>query len=309
MHAGNRGNEPDGICVVIPSFNSATTLPDAINSVLCQSLPPEEVIVVDDGSSDATAAICGTFRGRVRCIRQANAGASAARNTGIAASRRPWLAFLDADDIWEERKLETQLAAVRQYPEAEFAVTAARCWSASEARYVTCAYRGSLDPLEIRRELLVRNIFTGLCSSILIRREALLAAGGFAAGKACEDRRLAIELFARFQAVIIDEPLVRQRPGPAHWTDPRRHRAEMLRLIRDYEGLYETLDPSGRLRRRAVARVHERTGMHHLENGNLRAASKNLARAALLNPFLPNPWRVLINACLGRLKPRRAVAP
>jgi Tfp pilus assembly protein PilF len=75
----------------------------------------------------------------------------------------------------------------------------------------------------------------------------------------------------------------------------------MLRSIEDYESLYRELDPSGRLRRRALARVHERTGMHYLEHGESRAAARHLSRAVRLHPWMANPWRVLANACLGKL--------
>jgi len=291
------------VSVIIPSFNSATTLPDAIRSVLDQTRPPDEVIVVDDASTDATSAICGTFRNRVRYIRHdTNRRASAARNTGIAAATGDWLAFLDADDTWEPTKLERQLAALREKPDAAFCVTAASVWSPAKESYVVHAYHGSLDCDHMRAELLVRNIFTGLCSSILVRRSALNEVGGFAAGEECEDRRLAIELLARFQPLILKDPLIRQRPGPAHWTDPRKHRRAMLRFMLDHDRLYHDLDPTGRLKRRALARVHERTGMHYLENGELAAAARNLAKAAATWPWMANPWRVLINACLGRLR-------
>jgi hypothetical protein len=76
----------------------------------------------------------------------------------------------------------------------------------------------------------------------------------------------------------------------------------MIRLINDYADLYSRLAPRGDLRRRAWARTYERTGMHYLEKGDLRAAARDLLRAATLWPFMANPWRVLINACLGRLR-------
>ncbi len=290
------------VSVIIPSYNSASILCDAIASVLAQTVPPDEIIVVDDGSRDKTADVCRTFGKAVRYLRQENGGASVARNTGIAASHGDWLAFLDADDLWEPAKLETQLAALQQQSEADFAVTAVHAWSEREQAYHYHFWDGSLDPAILRRELLVKNILTGICSSLLIRREAILSVNGFAPGAGAEDRRLAVELLARFQGLLLPQPLVRQRPGPAHWTDPERHRREMLRFIDDYSGLYEMADPTGRLKRRAVARVHERTGMHYLENGDLARAGRELFRAALLQPTLANPWRVLANYCLGRLR-------
>lgn len=289
------------ISVVVPTYNSASMVGEAVDSVLGQTLPPGEVIVVDDGGTDETELVCRRFDRRVRYIRQEHARASAARNHGVAISRGEWLAFLDSDDLWEPEKLEHQLAAIRQHPEADFCVTAVLAWSAHRGEYQLSAWAGSLDPLDMRRELLVRNILTGLCSSLLIRRDALSAVGGFASGKGSEDRRIAVDLLERHRGVLVDLPLVRQRPGPAHWSDPERQRREMIRFIDDYAELYDRLDPTGRLRRRAIARVHERTGMHYLENGDRGTAARELIRAARIWPFMPNPWRVLINACLGRL--------
>ena len=297
------------VSVIIPSYKSARILPGAIDSVLAQTVPADEIIVVDDGSGDDTADVCRAYNGRVRYVRQANGGASTARNTGIAAAHGDWLAFLDADDAWEPNKLELQLTALSQHESADFCVTAALAWSATQERYHYYFWSGSLDPAIMRRELLIRNILTGLCSSILVQRDAIEQIGGFASGKACEDRRLAIALLERFQGLLLPHPLVKQKPGPAHWTNPQRHRSEMVWFIEDHDDLYRRMDPGGNLRRRAIARMHERTGMHYLENGDLKRAGKELARAALLQPTLANPWRVLANFCLGRLKRDVSLSP
>lgn len=297
------------VSVIIPSYKSAPILPKAIDSVLAQTVPADEIIVVDDGSGDDTADVCRAYGGRVRYIGQENLLASVARNNGIAAAHGDWLAFLDADDVWEPNKLELQLTALSQHPAADFCVTAALAWSAAEQRYHYSFWNGSLDPAIMRRELLIRNILSGICSSILIRRDAIESIGGFAPGKGCEDRRLAVALLERFQGLLLPHPLVKQQPGPAHWTNPQRHRGEMIDFIEDYAALYHRMDPGGNLRRRAIARVHERTGMHYLENGDVKQAGKELARAALLQPTLANPWRVLVNFCLGRLKRNVSLSP
>ncbi len=86
------------ISVIIPAYNAAKWLPTAVESVCSQSRPADEILIVDDGSTDGTGDICGTFAGNVRYVRRENGGLSAARNTGVASTSGEWLLFLDADD-------------------------------------------------------------------------------------------------------------------------------------------------------------------------------------------------------------------
>jgi len=303
------------VSVVIPSYRSESVVTAAIESVLSQDFQPHEVIVVEDEDvlDSPTARLCATYGSRVRYLTHPHGGASAARNRGAALAASEWLAFLDADDVWEPGKLRIQMEALADNPDADFCITAAKCWSINRRRFETLAYDGPLDPREIQRGLLVRNIFTGINSSIVIRRTVFDAIGGFASGRACEDRRLALALFDQHRAVILSEPLIRQQAGPASWRNPDRHRTEQVRMIHDFRELFSRLDPSGRLLRQAVARTHERAGMHHLENGDYRGAARDLIHSAVIWPFQPNPWRVLVNALLGRLRqstkaPRREAA-
>lgn len=287
------------ISVVVPSYNSASVIDAALSSILSQTHQPDEIIVVDDGSHDDTAAVCRRFE-EVRYIRQSNAGASTARNRGADIADGDLLAFLDADDEWSPRKLERQMAALAETPEADFCITAADVWSDAANDWICHVWRGANEPATMRRQLLVRNIFTGLCSSILVRRDAFDDVGGFADGRCCEDRRIAIDLLARHRIVIVDEPLIRQRPGPAHFSNPERHRREMIALIEDYDELFAELDPTGLLKLRATSRMHERSGMHYLENGRLGESLYDLAHAAIRWPFQLNPWRAFANATLRR---------
>ena len=97
------------VSVVIPAYNAAAYLPDAINSVLSQTRPADEVIVVDDGSKDGTGELAESYGDKVFCVRQSNSGVVAARARGIQAAQGDWIAFLDADDVWYTHKLEAQL--------------------------------------------------------------------------------------------------------------------------------------------------------------------------------------------------------
>lgn len=118
--------------VVIPAFNAGWIIAEAIASALRQTAPPLEVLVVDDGSTDDIAArIAALPDDRVRLLRQENRGSAAARNAGIRAARGEVLALLDADDIWPEDKLETQLRLLDGPPPADLVTGATQVLNAT----------------------------------------------------------------------------------------------------------------------------------------------------------------------------------
>lgn len=100
------------VSVVMPVYNGEAYLATAIDSVLGQTQPDVELVVVDDGSSDGSAAILARYGDRIRVLHQANAGVSAARNAGVAAARGEFLAFLDSDDWWEPDFLASMVGAM-----------------------------------------------------------------------------------------------------------------------------------------------------------------------------------------------------
>ena len=109
------------ISVVIPAYNAARFLRSTLDSVLAQSYPVLECIVVDDGSVDSTADIVGEFEARVTLISQTNQGVAAARNRGALEATSELIAFCDADDVWREDKLELQVQLLAENPEASVA--------------------------------------------------------------------------------------------------------------------------------------------------------------------------------------------
>jgi len=106
------------VSVVLPVYNGELYLSQALDSLLAQTYRPLEVIAVDDGSTDSTAAILRAYADRVITIRQPNQGTAAARNAGIARATGPYLSFMDADDILHPEKIERQVACLEVHPEA-----------------------------------------------------------------------------------------------------------------------------------------------------------------------------------------------
>jgi glycosyltransferase involved in cell wall biosynthesis len=106
------------VSVVIPTFNCAKYLPESVGSAVSQTFAEKEVIVVDDGSTDNTKEVLAPFRERITYIYQENSGASSARNRGVAQSSGKYIAFLDADDIWMERKLQKQVDFFERQPKS-----------------------------------------------------------------------------------------------------------------------------------------------------------------------------------------------
>lgn len=108
------------ISVLIPAYNAGAFLADALESVFAQTHPADEVIVLNDGSTDDTAAVAARYAGRIRYEEQPHAGIRLGRHRLVQWARGDWLAFLDADDIWYTDKTARQLAVIAAVPDLEF---------------------------------------------------------------------------------------------------------------------------------------------------------------------------------------------
>jgi glycosyltransferase involved in cell wall biosynthesis len=111
------------ISCIVPVYNSERYLGETLDSILAQTYRPLEIIVVDDGSTDGTAAVAAGYGHRVRYVRQANAGEAAARNRGLNVAEGEFVAFDDADDLWHPEKLERQVARLEHRPEIDLSFT------------------------------------------------------------------------------------------------------------------------------------------------------------------------------------------
>ena len=196
------GMEVPRVSILTPAYNAATTLHETLASVQRQTFTEFEVIVVDDGSSDNTAAIAEQFGAcdpRFRLIRQKNAGVAAARNTGLTASRAPLIAPLDADDVWHPEKLMRQM---RRLSNTTSKTVLVYSWSVDiHDTSKIIDRRLDLDRFEgnVYAALVLAN-FVGNSSVPLIRRDALMSIGGWDAtlraqnAQGCEDWRAYLRL-------------------------------------------------------------------------------------------------------------------
>jgi glycosyltransferase involved in cell wall biosynthesis len=212
------------VSVVMPAYNSAAHIKEALASARRQTLPPYEIIVVDDGSSDETAALARAQGARV--LTQKNAGPAAARNAGVRAAGGEWIAFLDADDMWTEQKLERQLRIVKTAPQVglifgDFTTFDERGThprtgfdQLGRIREVT---RTQLDPAlwlcdrESLGQAFSHAMFM-LTSTVLVRRDVLLGDDLFDVAMRCaEDYELFLRLVVRTSVAFVDEPLTAYR--------------------------------------------------------------------------------------------------
>ena len=176
--------DPIGISVVIPLYNKAETVVRAIDSVLAQRQVAAELIVVDDGSSDGSLAISQGYGDRIRLIRQANRGPSAARNRGVKEARFPWVSFLDADDEYLPGCLAHHAACLSARPDVRATMVSFcfidRCGNTKNEVLTARIGQSSADAeilfVEDFRSALVINVHIG---AVCVSRDLFLAIGGF----------------------------------------------------------------------------------------------------------------------------------
>jgi glycosyltransferase involved in cell wall biosynthesis len=204
------------VSVIIPVYNGAAYLAEAITSALQQTYAPYEVIVVDDGSTDGSAAVAEAFVPRVRVIRQANAGCGAARNTGVRNASGSLLAFLDADDLWTPEKLAWQVAALDETP-------------APELVFGRVAIFDSATPTE------TREVYEGIIAgAMLVTRAAFDRVGGFTIERGVGEF---IDWYARVQECglpvrLLPQVVMRRRLHAENMTRSADTRAAYLTVLR-----------------------------------------------------------------------------
>lgn len=303
---------PETISVIIPTHNYARFLPMAIESVLAQTRPADEIIVVDDGSTDDTAAIVARYAERgVRYLYKENGGVSAARNLGIRESRGSLIAFLDSDDEWLPGKLALQVAHMDAHPTA--GLVTGSDWEIDDAgaRAPWLNRRPPVGAQMMYPAILIENNI-GTPSLVMLRRRCLDRVGLFdeEVGLA-QDWDLWIRLAKEYPVGVVGAPLIRYRRHGASmssgsvWRRYRSNRAFHHRHIRPIA------DPI--LRARLLLSAQSMNLFYtaaQLGEGNARRGlAIGLATLTLtLDPLYQArlKWGLLARLLLGDLLPSRA---
>jgi glycosyltransferase involved in cell wall biosynthesis len=212
-----------GVSVIVPAYNASATIERTLRSVMVQTYAHLEIIVVDDGSNDHTAAIVEQIRRedpRILFLRQANMGVAAARNLGIAHASGAFIAPLDADDIWHPRKIEKQMCIMEFKGDRNGLVY---CHSRLIDEHDTIISQDGPQG-EVRGDvyaLLVLSNFIGNASSPLIRSDCLRQIGGYDSSlrarcaQGCEDLRVYLAIAERWEIDLVPEYLVGYRRAGA----------------------------------------------------------------------------------------------
>ena len=206
------------VSIVVPAYNAADCIEVTLRSLLVQTYPQFEIVVVDDGSTDSTATIVQAIAqddDRVRLISQANAGVAAARNAGIEAAAGEFVAPIDADDIWYPTAIAKMVQRFQEVPESVGVVYA---WAIDidETGHPIGGFHAATIEGRVLKTLLCHN-FLGTASATLMRRSRLLEIGGYDVqfqaeqAQGCEDWDLYLRLAEQTEFAVVPEFLVGYR--------------------------------------------------------------------------------------------------
>ncbi|MGP0020243.1 MAG: glycosyltransferase family 2 protein [Candidatus Sulfotelmatobacter sp.] len=293
------------VSVIIPTYNRAATVGNAIESVLAQTFSDLEVIVVDDGSSDDTGRILQeTYGDRIRYFAQANQGVSAARNKGLAEARGEWIALLDSDDLWEKEKLEWQFKALERFgSQCGVCYADARFFNYPESRTMlqlseeSYRHEGTMGINTDVLRLLVKPGGAGMVvcpSSLLARADVVAKSGGFDPSlRFGEDSEFMFRLALLTGFCYVNRPLVSFDRSPAElrhlgvsaeWNQLefvlRQTQIRFEKFLRLSEGLPRKVRKSILA---GLGSVHSGLANCHLEAGEYGKARQAASKAAQLD--------------------------
>jgi glycosyltransferase involved in cell wall biosynthesis len=290
------------VSVIIPAWNAERYIGDTIESALGQTLAAEEIIVVDDGSTDGTAALARSYPAPVTVVSERVGGPGAARNLGASRSRGEWLAFLDADDLWLPEKLERQLAKAGP----DTALICSDRYNIGE-RGALPAVQGTIQPQvdgDVFEHLLQDGNFI-TTSTVVLRRAVFDEMGGFSGDArlvGTEDWDLWMRVTARYPIAACTEPLTRYRLHAGGLSRRVEHMLQSRELV-----VERALDlPRGRAlspitKRRIWAATYRTNGWDAGRSRRPLLALRKYVRSLVESPLQAGVYADLARVLLGRL--------
>ncbi len=286
------------VSVIIPTYNYGRFIKEAIESALAQTIPPLEIIVVDDGSRDETANVVREFRDKVRYIKQDNAGVCAARNRGTSESRGELIAFLDADDSWMPTKIEKQIAKFAEDEEFGLVQCGMREFDGDTGETLDVLIDGCEGWVADDLILFEKPTVYVSGSVWMVKREIFEKLGGFDTDmKVAEDWDFCYRVARLYKIGFVPESLVNYR---RHLASAHLDLAEMERgMSHFYRKVFESSDRDVlKLRHRAYGNLYRVLSGSYFQSGNytdfFRHAMKSIwNRPANLSYFLQFPLRRL----------------
>jgi len=274
------------ISVIIPAYNAAKTILETIHSIQQQTFSDFEIIVINDGSADGTVELLGTIEEpRLKVFSYQNGGLPVARNRGISHTTGEFITFIDADDLWTPDKLELQLAALQQHPEAGVAYS----WTSfinekSEFLYAwePLYYQGNVYP-----DLLLKN-FISSGSNILVRRKFIELAGEFTPTlKSAEDWDYYVRLAALCPFVLVPKYQILYRRSSQSMTSKVDVMEKYILIV--IETAFQTAPPELQyLKNQSLANTYHFLAQlciaHALDDKGVEQASQKLQKAIQLHP-------------------------
>lgn len=290
------------VSVIIPTYNRAHLIGRAIRSVLDQSYQDFEVIVVDDGSTDNTAAVVmsvGEGHTRIRYIRQENRGGGAARNAGLRAARGKYVALLDSDDEWMPHKLETEVRVLKERAGCAICATGHVSVDQRTGRTIT-------RPAFSEQMVSQMDVLRGAClttNNFTAAKDALLGIGGFDETlPARQDWDLWIRITGLSKAVQLGLPTLKLHiwEGGQISSGLANKREGTIMLLNKHRALFSS-DPS------LLSGILSRIGLMYLLDGDMRARLY-LQQAYACSPRRSARRRLSMMLCVIRVLGNRGIA-
>jgi len=294
------------VSAVIPVYNNSEYISAAVKSVLGQTRPPSEVIVVDDGSTDDTRQELAKFGKNIKYVYQENRGEPAARNRGIREAKCEWIAFLDGDDLWRENKLELQMAYAARHPELAL-IYSDMCTfdkngiidASVKERFRMEFRRGGIFPALFQRSLFGSG-------SVVFRKKCVEVVGYFDENLLVgSDYEMWLRIARRFECGAVDCPLLMYRFHSSMSTQGLGVKMcngkpwESVVLETTLRLHPKVLDELGRTGvNRRLSKPYAGAAMSRFRRGNYNEARALITRAIGYWPSKVSYWLLYIGSCL-----------